>query len=284
MEIIVGQLSGFCFGVNNAVTKTSELVKQQEKIYCLGELVHNKGLVESLEKQGLRTINYVEEAPKGSKLVLRAHGVPPEIYEKAKKNQNEVFDFTCPMVIKIHKQVEEKRTNNYIFILGEKNHAEVIGTKGFSGANSFVIETQEDIEEAINQFKKSNLKNLYIIAQTTFSVQKFEKIVSEISERLKEYNIEINKSICASTQNRQAEAEKMSKEVDFMIVIGGKNSANTVKLYEISKQNCPSIHIENKKELDLEEIKKYNRIGVTAGASTPKENIQEVVQILEEIK
>lgn len=284
MEIIVGQLSGFCFGVNNAVTKTSELVKQQEKIYCLGELVHNKSLVESLERQGLKTINSVEEAPKGSKLVLRAHGVPPEIYEKAQKNQNEVFDFTCPMVIKIHKHVEEKRTNNYIFILGEKNHAEVIGTKGFSGANSFVIETQEDIEEAINQFKKSNLKNLYIIAQTTFSVQKFEKIVSEISERLKEYNIEINKSICASTQNRQAEAEKMSKEVDFMVVIGGKNSANTVKLYEISKQNCPSIHIENKKELDLEEIKKYNRIGVTAGASTPKENIQEVVQILEEIK
>lgn len=284
MEIVIGQLSGFCFGVNNAVTKTSEIVKKQGITYCLGELVHNKNVIENLEKQGLHTINHVEEAPKGSKLVLRAHGVAPEIYEKAKKNQNEVFDFTCPMVIKIHKHVEEKRKNNYIFILGEKSHAEVIGTKGFSGENSFVIETIDDIEEAINQFKKSKLKSLYIIAQTTFSVARFDDIVKEISERLKKYNIEINKSICNSTQNRQAEAEKMSKEVDFMIVIGGKNSANTIKLYEISKQNCPSIHIENKNELDLEEIKKYNRIGITTGASTPKDNIQEVVQILEEIK
>lgn len=113
---------------------------------------------------------------------------------------------------------------------------------------------------------------------------RFDEIVKVISEQLKEYEIEINKSICASTQNRQAEAEEMSKKVDFMIIIGGKNSANTIKLYEVSKQNCPSIHVENKDELNLEEIKKYNKIGITAGASTPKDDIQELVQILEEIK
>lgn len=284
MEIVVGQLSGFCFGVNNAVTKALELTKNKGNTYCLGELVHNKGIINNLTKQGFKTINDVKEAPRGSKLVIRAHGVSPEIYEKAKRNQNEIFDFTCPAVMKIHKQVEEKRKNSYIFVLGEKKHAEVIGTKGFCGENSFVIETREDIEEAIRQLKNSNLKKLYIIAQTTFSVVRFDEIVKVISEQLKGYEIEINKSICASTQNRQAEAEEMSKKVDFMIIIGGKNSANTIKLYEVSKQNCPSIHVENKDELNLEEIKKYNKIGITAGASTPKDDIQELVQILEEIK
>lgn len=284
MEVVVGKLSGFCFGVNNAVTKTSQLVKKQEQIYCLGELVHNKNVIANLEKQGLRTIKSVEESPKKSKLVLRAHGVSPEIYKLAEENENEIFDFTCPMVAKIHKQVEEKQKDNYMFILGEKNHPEVIGTKGFSGKDSFIIQTEEDIDNAITEFKKSNFEKLYIVAQTTFSVSKFDNIVTKILEKLKEYKIEVNKSICDSTKNRQAETEDLSKNVDYMIIIGGKNSANTIKLYEIAEKNCPSIHIENKEELDLEQIKKYKKIGITAGASTPKENIQEVVQILEEIE
>lgn len=284
MEIIVGKLSGFCFGVNNAVTKTLQLVEKQEPIYCLGELVHNKRVISKLEQQGLIIVNNVEDSKKGSKLIIRAHGVPPEIYKLAEKNENKVFDFTCPMVSKIHEQVKEKQKNNYIFILGEKNHPEVIGTKGFSGKNSFIIQTEEDINNAITEFKKSDFNRLYIVAQTTFSVSKFDNIVSDILEKLKDYKIEVNKSICDSTKNRQAETEQLSKNVEYMIIIGGKNSANTIKLYEIAKKNCTSIHIENKEELDLKQIKKYKKIGITAGASTPKENIQEVVQILEEIK
>ncbi len=284
MEIIVGQLSGFCFGVNNAVTKALELIENKENVYCLGELIHNKGINANLEKHGVKIVEKIEEVPCGAKLIIRAHGVPPEVYEKARNNQNELYDYTCPNVIKIHNQIEEKRQNNYIFILGGKKHPETIGHKGFSRDKSFIIETEDDIEEAISRLKNSKMKSLYIVAQTTFSVTKFEKIVNEISKKLNGYEIEINKSICAATQNRQAEAEELSKKVDYMIIIGGKNSANTIKLYEISKQNCPSIHIENKDELNLEEIKKYNKIGITAGASTPKENIQEVLQILEEIK
>ncbi len=284
MEIIVGKLAGFCFGVNNAVTKTEELLKKENNIYCLGELVHNKQIIENLERQGLTTIENINEAPKGSKIIIRAHGAEPKIYVQAQENGNKIYDYTCPKVIKTHEDVEENKEERYIFIVGVKNHPEIIATKGFSGDNSYVIETIEDIQEAIIKFKESNLKKIYIISQTTFSLKKFNEYVEKISEELKEYDIKINNSICASTKTRQEEAEEISKQVDYMIIIGGENSSNTKKLYEIANQNTKSIHIQTKEQLNIDEIKKYKKVGVTAGSSTPKEKVEEIVNILKGIK
>lgn len=284
MEIIVGKSAGFCFGVNNAVTKVAKLIKEEKLVYCLGELVHNRQIIEGLEKEGLVTLDNIKEVPKGAKLIIRAHGEPPESYKKAEKNQNKIYDYTCPKVIKTHEDVEKNKKESYIFIIGVKKHPEAIATKGFSGKNSYIVETKEDIKEAIQNFQKSKLKKLYIIAQTTFSLKKFNNLVEEISEELKDYEIEVNNSICASTRIRQEEAEKISKKVDYMIIIGGENSSNTKKLYDIAKENCTSIHIQTKEQLNLEEIKTYKKIGITAGASTPKETVQEIVDILEGIK
>lgn len=284
MEIVVGKLAGFCFGVNNAITKVTELIKNEKDLYCLGELVHNRQVVESLEGQGITTVENIDEVPEGAKLIIRAHGIPPIIYQKAKENKNEIFDYTCPKVLKTHDDVLKHKKEHYIFICGVKNHPEVVATQGFSGQNSYVIETDEDLIQAILKFKQSKMNKIYMISQTTFSLKKFNNFVEKISEELKEYPIEINNSICASTRTRQEEAEQISKKVDYMIIIGGKNSSNTKKLYEIAKENTTSIHIQTKEQLDLEEIKKYKKIGITAGASTPKENVQEIVDILEGIK
>lgn len=283
MEIIVGELSGFCFGVNNAVSKTEEILKNENEIYCLGELVHNRQVIEKLEKRGLKIIEKIESVPNKSRLILRAHGVPPKVYNMVKEKEIKLYDFTCPKVLKIHEEVSKAKEESYIFIIGEKNHPEVIGTKGFSGEKSFVIQSKEDIEEAIKSLKESKLKKLYIVVQTTFSVQKYNEIMLDVSEKLKEYEIEINKSICDSTRLRQEETTKISKTVDYMIIVGGKNSSNTKKLYDIAQSNCQSTHIQTKEELNLEKIKKYKKIGITAGASTPKESIKEVVELLERI-
>lgn len=284
MEIVVGKLAGFCFGVNNAVTKATQIVKNEKNLYCLGELVHNRQIVDNLEKQGMITVENIEEVPLGAKLIIRAHGAEPEIYKKAKENQNEIHDYTCPKVLKTHDDVEKHKKESYIFICGVKNHPEIVATQGFSGENSYIIETEEDINQAIIKFKQSKMDKIYIISQTTFSLKKFNEFVEKISKELKEYTIKINNSICASTKSRQEEAEQISQNVDYMIIIGGKNSSNTKKLYEIAKENTTSIHIQTKEQLNLDEIKKYKKIGITAGSSTPKESIQEIVDILEGIK
>ena len=147
----------------------------------------------------------------------------------------------------------------------------------------YVIQEKEELDQAIENFKKSGINRLYVIAQTTFSMEKFEAYADFISDKLKEYDVTINNTICDSTRLRQEEVEKMSKTVEYMIIIGGKNSANTQKLYNIAIKNCPSIHIQTKDDLNIEEIKKYNKIGISAGASTPKESIEEVVEMLERI-
>ncbi len=284
MEVVVGKLSGFCFGVNNAVNKTEELLKSGKNIYCLGELVHNKQVIDKLKSEGIKFIEKVEEAVHGCELIIRAHGVAPQVYQKAKEKNINLFDFTCPKVAKLHEQVNEAKKENYIFLIGEKNHPEIIGTKGFAGDNISIIQDEEDIDMAIKQLKKSNMKKLYIVAQTTASVQKFNQFTEKILNDVEDVDIEINKSICDSTRLRQEETERLAKKVDLMIIIGGKNSSNTTKLYNIAKENCDSIHIQTKEDLKLDELKKYSKIGITAGASTPKEIIKDVEEEIKKIK
>ena len=287
MEVVVGKLAGFCNGVRNAVEKTEELLENKDKIYCLGELVHNKQLVDDLKKEGLIIVNDISEVPDNSEVIFRAHGVTKNIYQLAKEKNLTVYDYSCVRVIKLHEDVENMSNEGYyVFLFGDEEHPEVIGTKSFAKSEEItVLKDKEEIDNAINNFKNSNLNKLYICAQTTFSLKKFDEFVSIVEEKLKKYNndidIIINKSICEATEIRQMETENLAKKVDFMVIIGGKNSSNTVKLYEISSKNCKdAIHIETKKELENIDFSKVSKVGVMAGASTPKKSIDEVIEYL----
>ncbi len=285
MEIIIGKTAGFCFGVSNAVNKTEKQLETKIKAFCLGELVHNKQVTEELENKGLTIIDRIEKA-KGN-VIIRAHGEPNQTYKRAKELQLDVLDLTCPKVLKIHKIAQEYVNNGfYILLIGQKDHPETIGTISYCGENSKVIEKEEEIENALNKFYSTNINKLLVIAQTTFSLEKFNNIVLQIKEKIENDTIEleIKKTICEATRLRQEETEKIAKEVDLMIIIGGKHSSNTNKLYEIAKKYCgEAIIIETEKEIDREYIEKFQKIGIMAGASTPKKSIDSIVEILNQM-
>ena len=282
MEIIIGKSSGFCAGVKNAITKTEQELKQnKQQIDCLGELVHNKQVIDRLEKEGLNIIDNIDEAK--NEVIIRAHGISKEIYEKARQKGIKLIDLTCPKVLKIHEIIDEYSKKGYFIILiGIKEHPEVIGSISFAGDNSILVTEKQEIEQAIKQIEKTQLKKILIVAQTTFNLRKFEEISQEIKEKLNnDYIVEIKNTICPATKIRQEETDEISKKVEYMIIVGGKNSSNTKKLYDISIKNCPNaICIETVKDIDIKEIKKFNKIGIMAGASTPNESVEEIVKVL----
>lgn len=282
MDIVLGKTAGFCYGVRNAVLKAEEKLKMHKKVCCLGELVHNGQVIRKLEKMGLRIVERVEDS--NNKIIIRAHGIAKEIYHKAQKLNIEVFDFTCPNVLKIHKIADEySKKGYYIFLIGGKNHPESIGTISFCGNNSYLIETEEEVDEAVKTLEKSNIKKLLIIVQTTFSLEIFNFYVEKIKEKI-EGNIElqVKNTICNATKIRQEETCEISKKVQCMIIIGGKNSSNTKKLYDIARENCKNTMIvETKDELDTNIVKKFEKVGIMAGASTPDESIEEVIKAIE---
>ena len=279
MEIIIGKTSGFCYGVKNAVDKANEeLDNSSENIYCLGELVHNKQVTNKLQNKGLIFIEDINEA--NGKTIIRAHGIKKEIYQKAKELNIELKDLTCPKVLKIHDTVEQYSENGYyIFLVGKADHPETIGTYSFSGENSSIIENINDLDEAVAKFQRTNLNKALLITQTTYNLKEFEEIGQKLKEMLKQIELEIINSICLSTESRQKEADLLSKQVRLMIIVGGRNSSNTRKLYDISIKNCENvIFAETKEDLDINFIKQFKKIGVMAGASTPYENIDDIVE------
>lgn len=281
MEIIIGKTAGFCYGVKRAVEGSLNETSDKQ-IYCLGELVHNKQVMNEIEKQGIKLIEDIKEVPNNSKVIIRAHGVVKEIYEIAKEKNIDLIDYTCPNVLKIHEVASKyKNENYYIFVIGNKTHPETIGTISYCGNNYSCIETEDDINDSIESLKESKIKDLLLIVQTTFSEAKFKLIKEKIEETINDINIVVKNTICAATSTRQKETENLSKEVDCMIIIGGKNSSNTKKLYELAEKNCQkAIAIETKEELNKEELINYQKIGIMAGASTPKKNIDEVAELL----
>ena len=283
MEVILGKSAGFCYGVKRAVEGAKDELKKAKgkTIYCLGEIVHNKQVIKDLQEKGLVFIEDIKEA-KGE-TIIRAHGIKKEIYKLAKKAKMELKDFTCPNVLRIHKIAEEHaKRGYYIYLIGSKNHPENIGTLSFCGDDVTVIETEEDVPSAIEKLRKSAIKKLLVILQTTYSVERFKKIEKLIKENIPEnVKLVIKNTICHATELRQKETEEIAKKVDYMIIIGGANSSNTKKLYEIGKANCKNcVCIETADELDLSTINKYEKVGVMAGASTPQELIEEVVNLI----
>lgn len=283
MEIIVGKTSGFCYGVKTTIEKTEKILEdnKSDKIYCLGELVHNKTIIDDFKAKGIKFVNDIEEAKKTT--IIRAHGIEKNIYEKAKRRNIELIDLTCPSVLKIHEIVEKYAKNDYyIFLVGKKEHPETIGTYSFCGKNSCIISKSSDVEKALENFSKTNLDKTLIIVQTTYSRKEFEEIVEKIKENLPQnILLEIKNTICKATELRQEETKSMSKKVDLMVIVGGKNSSNTNKLYEIAKANCKkAIFVETKEEIDKNTIRDFERVGIMAGASTPQKSIDEIIEKL----
>ena len=284
MELIVGKTAGFCYGVKRAVDGAKKELKQNEKLCGLGEIVHNQDVIKELENLGMQFIENIKEA--NGKTIIRAHGIPKQIYEEAKQNQIELIDYTCPKVLKIHEIAEEYASKGYyIFLLGSKKHPENIGTYSYCGKNKCMIEKEDDTFKALEMLEKSNIKKLLVISQTTFSLEKFYIIEEIIKNELpRDIELVIKNTICQATEIRQKETKEMANKVDAMIIIGGKNSSNTKKLYDIAKQNCKiAIAIENVKDLHMEELKNSEKVGIMAGASTPKESIEKVMEKLKRV-
>ena len=279
MEIILGKTAGFCYGVKRAVDGAKEELKKGTH-YCLGEIVHNKNVIKKLEQKGIKFVEKLEDATEG--IIIRAHGIPKKNYEKAKKLNLHVKDLTCPSVLKIHEMAEKYSNENYFIILvGAETHPEIIGTSSFCGSESFVLNDICDILPCIEKIKLSNLKNVLVIAQTTYNSEKFDEIVTSLKENLKDMNLEIKKTICTATELRQKETAEIAKKVDIMIIIGDKKSSNTNKLCDISRKYCKNVFLVQDKD-DLKDLKvsEANKIGIMAGASTPKEDIDELIKNL----
>ena len=280
MEILLGKTAGFCMGIKNAIKMTDENLKKYNKLECLGDLLHNNQVLEKLKARGLKVIDSIDEAKE--KVIIRAHGVTKEIYEMSEKRNIELIDCTCPKVLKVHELAEKlSKKNSYIVVIGEKKHPETIGTYSFV-QNGEIIQDIEELKLRMDELNKKEI--VEVITQTTCNIKKFKEIENYLKENIKT-KLKVHNRICNATELRQKETDKISKQVDFMIIIGGPKSSNTNKLYEISKQNCKNaIKIETVKELYNINFNNINKVGVMAGASTPDESIEDVINYLKERK
>lgn len=275
MEITVAKSAGFCFGVQRAVDSVyKELEENSGKIYTFGPIIHNEQVVEDLNKKGVEVIDTVEQLKeiKEGTVVIRSHGVAKEIYDILEQQKLKIVDATCPFVKKIHNIVlDESNNGKTIIIIGNDNHPEVEGIKGWVNGEVIVINKEEQIEK----LSLPEQTKACIVSQTTFNHNKFKYLVEII--RKKGYDITVVNTICNATHVRQVEAQKISSKVDGMIVVGGKNSSNTQKLYDICRNECENtFYVQTVKDLNLHELKSLKSIGITAGASTPKNIIEEV--------
>ena len=274
MEVVLAKSSGFCFGVKRAVDRVYEQLAENKKIYTYGPIVHNDDVVADLEEKGVKVLNTKEELTElteGS-VVIRAHGVPKEIYEIMEQKNIECIDATCPFVKRIHKIVEkESAEERRIIVIGNAKHPEVEGIRGWCKTPATVIESRE---EAL-QFNGPKDDKYCVVSQTTFNYKKFQELV-EIFQK-KGYDIIVANTICSATEERQKEASELAAKADVMIVIGGTHSSNTRKLYELCKSECENTYyIQTLADLQLELPNSVELVGITAGASTPNKIIEEV--------
>ena len=274
MEVLLAKSAGFCFGVKRAVEKVYEQLGEKEEIYTYGPIIHNEEVVKDLEMKGVRVIEGEEELQgltKGT-LVIRSHGVSRRIYELIEKNGLNCIDVTCPFVKRIHQIVEkESQQGKKIVIIGNAGHPEVEGIRGWSSTPAAVIGSVEEAQT----FTLDAGESLCIVSQTTFNYNKFKELVEIFQKR--GYNVNVVNTICNATEERQKEAGEIAHKVDAMIVIGGRHSSNTQKLFEICREKCKATYfIQTLDDLQLELPKTATLVGITAGASTPNNIIEEV--------
>ena len=278
MKVELAKSAGFCFGVEKAVnTVYEEAKKENEIVYTLGPIIHNEEVVKDMKKRGVEAVKMEDLAslPKGT-VIIRSHGVSREVYNFVKNSGHRVVDATCPFVKKIHAIVSvQSGKGKTVVIIGNPDHPEVMGIKGWGDENTYAV---ENIEQFINLDLKKD-EEMIIVAQTTFNHKKFQEIIDKIS--LLGYDVRCFNTICNATQERQAEAKKIASNVDAMIVIGDKKSSNTGKLVEICQEECKNtVFIQTLEDLDYDALLSVDSVGITAGASTPKHIIEEVQNIV----
>ena len=277
MNVELAKTAGFCFGVKRAVDTVYQQIEQYrgEKIFTYGPIIHNEEVIKDLRSHGVEVLNDEEELKTADAdvVVIRSHGVAKYIYDILEERGITCVDATCPFVKKIHKIVAEKSAEgSYIVIVGNGEHPEVQGIRGWAGEQVTVVQTQEDAERFELPDKD---RKVCIVAQTTFNYNKFKELVEIISK--KRYDIVVLNTICNATKERQTEARQIAARVDAMVVIGDKRSSNTQKLFEICKEEClNTYYIQTLDDLDINQLRSVESVGITAGASTPNKIIEEV--------
>ena len=284
MKVIRAKSAGFCFGVKRAVETVYEQVKKENstQIYTYGPIIHNDEVIKDMEKQGVKVLRSEEELDtlQEGLVIIRSHGVPKRICDKLDKKGISYVDATCPFVKRIHNIVqEESGKGKTIIIIGDPSHPEVQGIRGWVEGKVFIIQNQEEAKAFCltsgADEKASEKPSVSIVAQTTFNYKKFKELVEIISK--KGYDINVLNTICNATKERQTEAQSIAEEVDAMIVIGDKHSSNTQKLFEICKKACNNTYyIQTLGDLNMNQLRSVETVGITAGASTPNNIIEEV--------
>ncbi len=283
MKITLAKTAGFCFGVNRAVQMVYDLVDSGERVCTLGPIIHNSQMVEELTSKGVRVVNAPDKAQKDETLVIRSHGVGKAVYDEAESIGVKVCDATCPFVAKIHKIVAEQSSKgDTILIAGDENHHEVIGIVGHCVGDCYVFDSIEKLENLIENYPKLKENAVSVVSQTTFNAKKWKNAQFFLKKVCT--NAKIFDTICSATSTRQAEAQELASVNDVMVVIGGRHSSNTAKLFQVCASICQNTHlIETAAELQANWFFTANNVGVVAGASTPAGIIKEVIKTMSEI-
>lgn len=275
----ISKYCGFCFGVSLAV-KAAYDESKNSKLYMYGEVVHNPVVIKNLIENDVSIVNNIEELSKISspKVLIRAHGVPKSTIKSLEKCNSVIIDKTCPKVKRVHNIVSKAyKSNKKIIIVGNPVHPEIIGINGWCDFSAIIIKNLEHAKEIIPSLSPKDI--FCMVSQTTFNIEKYLEIYSFCIKHLK--NIEFHNTVCNDTSNRQKEVLTLSKNVDMVIIIGGKNSSNSTKLFEIAKENCKyAQHIETQNDLDLSKFKLISTFAVLSGASTPIESIQTIIDYI----
>jgi 4-hydroxy-3-methylbut-2-enyl diphosphate reductase len=282
MKITLAKTAGFCFGVNKAVQTVYDLLSENQKVCTLGPIIHNPQLVADLESRGVRIVNSPKEVTAGETLVIRSHGVEKAVIDLCEDSKIAYVDATCPFVAKIHKIVFEHSNQGYTTIIaGDKNHQEVKGIIGHTFGEYFVIADTDELDNLLENHPELVTKKIIMVSQTTFNAKIWQKVQKNLKKVCT--NAKIFDTMCNATSMRQQEAYNLSLESDAIIVIGGRHSSNTAKLFDVCKANCDKTFlIETANELPFNEIKNCLNIGVVAGASTPAGIIKEAIKTMSE--
>ncbi len=274
MKIILAEKAGFCFGVKRAI-ETAFKAASKGRVYCLGPLIHNPQEIERLRQEGVETVESLDVLSKGDAVIIRSHGVPPSVLARARDKGLTIIDLTCPFVGKAQRHAALLHQEGYqVVVVGEKKHPEVHSILGHAGPDALVVETPEDMED--KQFQQ----RIGVVAQTTQAYSNFSGVVLKLLELSKE--LKIFNTICTSTAERQESAQTLAGKADVMIVVGGRNSANTTRLVSLCREEGKqTYHIEVAEEIQSGWLKGAGTVGVTAGASTPDWIIDQVLRRLQ---
>lgn len=277
MNVEISKTSGFCMGVSKAVSLVENLIKEDKKVYTLGPIIHNPKVIEKFKNYGVKIINKASESSSDSVVVIRSHGITKSEFNYIKEQKINFVDGTCPFVKKIHDIVSKRSEDvDFLLIAGNSEHPEVIGIKSYFSGESFIFKNSDELKKIILSNNKLKSSSVLVIAQTTYNVEEWNSCTELLRHELP--NATICNTICHTTNARQQEAKLLSKKSDLMIVIGGKQSSNTLKLYNICSENTKTIWIEDANELKDFNLEKYENIGIVAGASTPRFDINEVYE------